>query len=136
MKEYLFVLVLFICFSFHLINECPPVLFSQKLKKPIKIFSALVHIHFSVQCTKISTKSLSRLPAFRVLTFVNPHHVGFILPEIETFSGVNLMTHGFMKIVVANLTITVNVKFVENKLELLLSQVQAPIFEVEPELFL
>jgi hypothetical protein len=55
-----------------------------------------------------------------VLALVYPHHLGFILAEVKTLSGMNLTTHCLMKVVKAYHPITVLVKHLKDNVELLI----------------
>jgi hypothetical protein len=60
--------------------------------------------------------------------------IRIILSEVKTLSWVNLTTDCHLKVFVRDLSITVSVKFIEEMLELLLSNAtQAPVLKIEPE---
>jgi hypothetical protein len=71
-----------------------------------------------------------------VLTFVDPHHVRFVLSKVERLTGVYFAADGLMKIAVANRPVLINIEFVEDEFELLFIKVEAPMLQVEPEFFL
>jgi hypothetical protein len=83
MEKDLSIFIFLLCIMFNRYNQFLPFLLPQLLKQPIKEFSPLISIHFSMQCTEIPPESLSRLPALRVLALINPHHVRFVLSKIQ-----------------------------------------------------
>ena len=86
--------------------------------------------------TKVSTEALGGLPTSRVLTLVNAHHVGLVLSEVESLTRMYFVPDRLVKVRVVDFTVLINIELVEYELELLLSQLQAPVREVEPELIL
>jgi len=89
-----------------------------------------------MKSTEITTKDLSSLPASRMLAFINTHHMRFVLTEVERFSWMNLVSDRLMKVIIVDFAVLIHIKLIEYKLELLFSQVQSPMCEVEPEFIL
>ena len=56
-----------------------------------------------------------------------------ILSEVETFSWVDLTAHSHLKIFVGYLSIPIQVKLIEEVLELFIIKVKTPVLEVESE---
>ena len=71
-----------------------------------------------MQATEVAI-ALCGLPALRMFTFADAHHVGFILAEIQGFTRMDLTTHRFVEVFVGDLSIFVIVELVENILELI-----------------
>jgi hypothetical protein len=136
MEEYLSVFIFFLCIMFNSHNQLLPFLLTQLLKQAVKELSPLISIHLSMQRTEIAAQSLSGLPALGMLTLIDPHHVRFVLPEVQRLPRVYLVADRLMKVHVADLAVAVHIELVEDVLELLLSQVQAPVLQVEPQLVL
>lgn len=89
------------------------------MKKLLKCLYALVNIHLRVQLTEVA-RSLSGLPAFRVLALAHAHHVRFVLPEVESLSRMYLASHALVEVFVGNLSVLVTVEPLKDVLELLL----------------
>ncbi len=70
-----------------------------------------------------------------MLALGRSHHVGLVLPEVESLSRVDLATHAHVEVLVGDLAITIAIEFVEDLLELVISQVETPLEEVEAKLF-
>lgn len=79
--------------------------------------------------------TLCRLPAFIVFALANPHHVGLVLSEVESFPWVDFRANCFVKVLIRDLPVLVVVEFVEDVLELFFCQVKAPVLEIELQLF-
>ena len=78
---------------------------------------------------------MSPLPTLIVLATVNPKHLRLVLSEVESFSWVNLATDGCLEVFIRNFPVLISIKLVKQVLELLVCESQAPVLEVEPQLF-
>ena len=127
-QEYLVFIIRFSCLLYT-VNELRPLGFnlSEELAEQL---TALVLMQFLMQLAVLLVP-LGWLPTLIMLTGINLILLWFILSEIQTLSRVNLTPYCQLEIFVGDLSVTVQVEFFEKVLELVICQVQAPVFEVE-----
>lgn len=77
--------------------------------------------------------ALGRLPTLVVGTAIDFLLLRFVKSEVETFAGVDFATYCLLEIFVGDNTIFVEVKFIENRHELLIWEGNTPMLEIELE---
>ena len=71
-----------------------------------------------------------RLQTIHVRASHRLRHTAHVLPEVQMLRGVDFAADGVLEVFVRDFAVAVGVEFVEERLELLLRQVNAPVFEV------
>ena len=96
----------------------------------------LLHVHLDVDRAEV-TGADGFLPAERMLaalTMTSSVARQRVLPEVGSFTWVDLVTHCQVEVLVRDLAIPINVKVVVDLLKLHLRHLEAPVIEIELEL--
>ena len=117
---------------FQLLNEDSPVTsnFVEDLSEQL---NGLVLVHFLMQRAVVGV-TLGGLPALFMLAAVNAQSSWLVLSEVKSFCGMDFTSNSQLEVFVRNLPVFVEVKLVENHLELFVVDFQTPVLEVETQL--
>jgi len=90
----------------------------------------LVLVHSLMQRAVLGI-TLSGLPALLMLAAVDAKGRRLVLSEVKSLRWVNLAAHCQLEVLVRNFSVFVKVELIEDQLELLVVDLQAPVLEVK-----